>query len=280
MVEVEWVIKAMEKIAPPEKALAWDNGGLQVGDPSLLVVRALTALDCTDEVIDLAIEMSAQMIITHHPLIFSPIKSITTETPFGLRLIKLINRHISVYSAHTALDLAVGGTNDLLAAYLDLVKTAPLMDYDSDEPGLGRVGYLRKPCSLGDFASFVGEKLQADVRICGNPDARLKKAALCSGGGSGLKYFKAAKAKGADVYITGDIKFHDAQQALEMGLCLVDATHSATEAIYAPHLADLLNAEAKKERKEVEFSFSGKSGQVFSSVWKKSREEKFDELEF
>ena len=235
------IIQYMERLAPLKTALEWDNPGLLIGERDKPVKRILVSLDCTDEAIDEAGRVKADMIITHHPLIFRPIKSITSDTALGRRVIKLIRSHITLFSAHTNLDIAEGGVNDVLFGILNLTEKAPLMPPSSDEAGLGRVGVLEAPMRLDELASFVGRKLGLKhTRYAGNPDFMISKVGLLCGSGSEIKYFKEASSNGCQAYITGDIKYHDAQAAIEMGLCLIDATHYASEAPVVERLCGYL----------------------------------------
>lgn len=235
------IIQYMDRLAPQETALGWDNSGLLIGERDKPVTRILVGLDCADETIDESIRLKADMIITHHPMIFSPIKTITSDTALGRRIIKIIRSGISLFCAHTNLDIAEGGLNDILFGVLALTDKRPLMPPDSDEAGLGRIGLLPAPMSLEDLASYTGLRLHLKhTRYAGNPGTLISKVGLLCGSGSGHKYFKAAAANGCQAYITGDIKYHDAQDALDMGLCLIDATHYASEALFADYLCGYL----------------------------------------
>jgi dinuclear metal center YbgI/SA1388 family protein len=261
---MEWIIRKVEEHAPPQAALPWDNQGFLVGEELKEVKRLLVALDCTDDVVDEAAIINADAILTHHPIIMSPVKDITSRTNLGRRLIKLIRAGISVYCAHTSLDMASCGTNDWLASYFDLVGLKPLMPLDSEEPGLGRAGLLPEPIKLKDLAALASKRLDADaVRFVGNPEAIVRKMGLCAGGASGSRYFREAKRQGCDVYMTGDIKYHEAQGALEIGLNLIDATHYASEAAMVLKMKSFLLEQARKEGAAFEIIASKSKGQVF-----------------
>ncbi|MDR1560132.1 MAG: Nif3-like dinuclear metal center hexameric protein [Clostridiales bacterium] len=231
------IVEYLERLAPPSAALEWDNSGLLIGERDKPVRRILVALDCTDE----AVLADVDLIITHHPLIFRPIKSVTSDSALGRRIITLIRRGVSLYSSHTNLDIADGGVNDALFNALGLIDKEPLMPPDSDEAGLGRVGSLPAPSPLDEFAGFVGKTLGIrHIRYFGNPSTIISRAGLICGSGSGHEYFKEASAKGCQAYITGDIKYHDVQDALEMGLCLIDATHLGSEILIVDKLVEYL----------------------------------------
>jgi len=235
------VIQYMDQLAPLKTALEWDNSGLLIGERDNPVKRILASLDCTDRAVDEAVSLGVDMIITHHPLIFNSIKSITSDTALGRRIIKLIRGRVALLCAHTNLDMAEGGVNDILFDALGLAEKSPLMPDGTDEAGLGRVGELSSPMRLEDLASFVGSRLRLKhTRYIGDPDTMIYKAGLLCGSGSAVKYFAAAAASGCQAYITGDIKYHDAQAALDLGLCLIDATHYASEAPVVEYLCGYL----------------------------------------
>jgi len=235
------IAQSLELLAPIKTALDWDNVGLLIGDRHKFVEKVLVALDCTNEIIDEAEQLSVDIIITHHPLIHDVIKSITTDTPAGRRIIRLIKADISLFSAHTNLDIAKGGVNDVLFNALELTDKEHLIPPDSDEAGLGRIGSLKSPMPLNEFASFIGEKLNlAHTRYVGNPSTLINKTGLVCGSGSRYKYFKQAAENGCQAYITGDIKYHDAQAAKDLELCLIDATHYASEVLVVESLCTYL----------------------------------------
>lgn len=340
------LIGIINKIAPPRLAEEWDNPGLQVGNPTAPVERILVALDPTPAAIRTAIESSCQLLLTHHPLIFKPLKRISAGDPTGSLVFQAIRNDLAVFSLHTNYDIAAGGLNDVLAALLGLAETRPLKmtseeelvklavfvpkgheegvmtalfrfgtpvgAYDEcsfrgegtgtfrplagakpfigqvgtresvaesrlevllrkadlaaavkalcaahpyEEPafdcypllnrgetlGLGRIGRLADAVSLGAFASLVKERLKAtSLRIVGDPDRPVRKVALCSGSGASL--LREASWQGADVLVTGDVKYHEARDAEALGVALVDAGHFATERIMAEAVADRLRS--------------------------------------
>jgi len=235
------IIQSLELLAPIKTAFDWDNVGLLIGDRHKSVQKILVALDCTNEIVDEAEQLAADIIITHHPLIHDALKSITTDTPAGRRIIRLIKADISLFSAHTNLDIAKGGVNDVLFNTLELTDKEHLFPPDSDEAGLGRIGSLQTPMPLNEFASFIGQKLNlTHTRYVGNPTALIYKTGLVCGSGSRNKFFVQAAEKGCQAYITGDIKYHDAQTAKDMELYLIDATHYASEVLVVESLCTYL----------------------------------------
>ena len=253
-VRVRDIAAALEEFAPSALKEEWDNVGLLVGDPDAQVRKVLVALDAVDGVVEEASATGADMIVTHHPIIFGPIKSVTTQTPLGRRVVKLIRHGISVYAAHTNLDSARGGTNDILFDMLGLIGREALMGEDADgagrspdgellahATGMGRVGNLPKAMSLSDFAALVRKKLGAPHVSYGGCDSReVLRVGLCAGAACESAFLRAASRKGCDVYVTGDVKYHKAQEAAELGLCLVDATHYFSEVIVVPTLREYI----------------------------------------
>lgn len=361
------VVQLLEQFSPKALAMEGDPVGLQMGALNRKVSKVLTTLDVTHEVVDEAINKGAGFIIAHHPLIFRPLKSINLETNAGTLIEKCIKNDITIFAAHTNLDVVKGGVNDMLAEALELqdsqvlVKTyedaykkiivfvpeshatavrealtaagvgnigdysdctftsegigrfKPGTDTDpfigergtveevkevkiesiflsSDEQailkalrsshpyeepaydiftqsiegevyGLGRVGKLKEPVTLGDFTKYVKKQLNvAALRVTGDPKKKIKKAAVL--GGMGSKYYQTAKFAGADVYITGDVDFHTAQDAEAAGISIIDPGHHVEE-IMKSGLAGELNNRAQKEGLNVEFIPSELSTEPF-----------------
>lgn len=345
-VTVAELIKIMNDLAPPALAEEWDNIGLQVGDPAQTVDKVLVSLDVEERVVDEAIHQKAGLIISHHPLIFHPIKHLSYDQPIGKTVKKLIKHDIAVFSAHTNLDIVPGGVNDLLAEllglaevevlsrtkeekllkfvvfvpveYLDQVRNAlcaagaghigqyahctfaaagegtflPLegtnpfvgeqgkmekvpeyrletiippdklpavlhavaQSHPYEEPaydiyptflagtkyGLGRVGSLPQPLTLRQLTRKVKEVLGMEVgRVAGDWNQVISKVAVCGGGG--MSFLGAAIDRGAQCFITGDVKYHEGQSALAQGISVIDGGHYETEAVFIPRLVALLN---------------------------------------
>lgn len=234
--KISEIMAQMEALAPQNLSLDWDNTGLLIGDMNGQVNNILLALDINEEVIDEAISQNAELIITHHPIIYKPIKSITTRTTPGRWMIKLIQNNIAVFTSHTNLDITTPGVNDSLFNLLEL-KNKDHLKETHEGYSLGRVGDTSKPYTLREFAEFVSKKLNVNiVRYVGDDNTKITRAALCGGTACDLDMFKAAVKKGAQVYITGDIRYHETQRAQGVGLNLIDATHFATE---NPALSDV-----------------------------------------
>lgn len=240
------IVKIMEETAPPELAEKWDNVGLLVGDEDSEVKKILFALDAIDPVVDEAIEIGADMIITHHPIIFKSINAVNNTTSLGRRIIKLIKNNISVYSAHTNFDIADGGTNSILADLIGLRDTDGLIP--CGDAFLGRTGIPKEKMTLKDLADKLMDVLGApSLNITGELSHTVCRVGLCTGSGADRDFMLAAKQKDCDVYITGDVSYHNAQFAQEIGLCLIDAAHYYTEAAAMPYLCGYVSEKCTVE---------------------------------
>ncbi|RGS73465.1 Nif3-like dinuclear metal center hexameric protein [Mitsuokella sp. AF21-1AC] len=254
MVKCQVILDAIERIAPRHLAEEWDNPGLLVGSPAQEVGRILVALDVSDEVVHQAIEQGAKLIVAHHPLIFHPLKKLRTDLPLGHRLSVLLKHDIAVVAAHTNLDIAQGGVNDVLANAIGLSKLSSFIITEQHEDGaaesLGRIGFLPAPMTIRDFAAKVREALPTQhVRFVDAGARPVRRVALCSG--AGAEFIGKAAMMGADVYVTGDVKYHDAQQAAELGMHLIDAGHFGTEFPVVSALAARLRQELQQVPGEV-----------------------------
>lgn len=366
------VIKQLETFAPKQLAEQWDNVGLTVGDKNQSVHKILVALDVIPDVIQEAIDIGADMIVTHHPMIlFQKIKKIQADDILGKKIYSLIQNNISAYCAHTNLDIAFGGTNDVLAklagledieileqtdiealkkivvyipkgyenvvrramceagagfignysdctflsegtgTFLPLEGTKPFLGkqgklesaqeirletiapqnivtavleamkkvHPYEEPaydiyaveqkgkcyGIGRIGTLKQSMTFEEYSKFLKERLQLDaIRIVGQRDKSIKTVALCTG--SGVEFMEQAKKLGADAYLTGDIKFHEAQRALELELCVADVTHYASEVLVVPILKEFLEQKSLQYHWSIEVVQSAVNGQVFHHI--------------
>ena len=238
---VQIVAEAVSRLAPRRLAEDWDNPGLLVGEPSTEVKKIFVCLDVLDQNILQAIELDAQIIVAHHPLIFHAIKNIRADLPLGKKLSRLIKNNLAVFAAHTNLDIAAGGVNDILAEKIGLVD---VKNFGDEEFSMGRLGTLETPMTAEDFARHVKKVLNADnVRLVNAGDFPIKKVGLC--GGAGAEFIQKAKFFGAQAFVTGDVKYHEAQAAVENGIHVVDAGHFATEFPIVHVLAEYLRDELK-----------------------------------
>lgn len=238
---VQIVADAVNRLAPRKLAEEWDNPGLLVGDPSSAVKKIFVCLDVTDENISRAVELDAQLIVAHHPLIFHAIKNIRFDLPLGRKIFQLIKNNVAVFAAHTNLDSAIGGVNDVLAKKIGLVDVKMFGD---EEFSLGRLGTLETPMTATEFARHVKKVLNAEnVRLIDAGDFTISKVGLCSGAGADV--IQRAKFFGAQAFVTGDVKYHEAQSAVENKIHVVDAGHFATEFPIVRELASYLRDELK-----------------------------------
>lgn len=215
------LVLPIEAFAPLQGQESWDNCGFSVGDPSREVKGALLALDCTEQVLDEAIEQGADLIITHHPLIFSGVKQITPHTNVGRIITKAIQRNIAIYAAHTNIDKVANGVSGLMADKLKLSNRMFLT-----ETGLGMIGDLPRAVSFGELAERVKLCFPLDKLRTSAPLVELvTRVAVC--GGSGRSFMKDARRMGAQVYITGDITYHDFY--CEQGFAVMDIGHYGSE---------------------------------------------------
>ena len=234
------IIRILESKWPGSYALDWDNVGLLVGDKEQEVHHIFIALDVTDDTLEQAIECGADMIITHHPLMFAPMKKIVADDFIGRRIMKMIKYDIAYYAMHTNFD--VMGMADLNAQCLKLQMPEVLevtREHDEKKEGIGRVGVLSEEMTLDAFAAYVKECMELEsIRVYGDPDAVIRKVAVSSGSGKGMA--KAALISGADVLVTGDVDYHMGIDCVAQGLCVVDAGHYGTEMVFISHVEEQL----------------------------------------
>ncbi|WP_338747944.1 Nif3-like dinuclear metal center hexameric protein [Janibacter alittae] len=234
------VLAALEEMYPIDSAQPWDRVGLVTGDPDQPVRRVHAAVDPTLEVIEEAREAGADLLITHHPLLLRGVHSVATTSAKGASVTSLVVSDIALYVAHTNADVADPGVNTALAQACGLTGTEPLT---AGEGALGRVGDLAVEVSLATFAERLADALPpapGGIRVSGPADGRVRRVALLGGAGDGL--IDAARAAGADVYVTADLRHHPALEAREEARAgggtpfLVDAGHWASESLWLEHL--------------------------------------------
>lgn len=238
------IIQVLEGIAPLKLAEDWDNVGLQIGHTDQLVHHIWISLDPSLEVVTEACENKVDLLITHHPLFFSPVKTLDLKTPVGAIVEKAIRCNLSIYSSHTNLDSVEGGLNDMLADIIGLSHRSVLLPSEAIDTvpaeikhGLGRIGDLALKTDLASFAQHLRSVLNLNsIRIVGAPDFPVSRVAICTGSGSSL--MKTVVKSGADVFVTGDIKYHDAKTAQEDDIRLIDIGHFNSEHIMVKALTD------------------------------------------
>lgn len=218
--------KKLDEILDISLAYSWDNVGLLVGQMDAHIKKISLTLELCDEVIEDAVKNGSNLIITHHPLIFTPIKTVISSNIKQEYVIKLIKNNIALYTAHTNFDMIKGGLNDYVINLLDVSEVSPLED-DENINTLGRVAKLNKPMYASKFLNYLEEKFDMkNARLVCKKDRLIEKIALITG--AGAEFINIASQK-ADLFITGDLKYHDAQDAYQSGLCIIDAGHYDTE---------------------------------------------------
>lgn len=258
MTKVKDIVSIIEQVAPLQLQEEYDNAGYQVGNPEAEVTKIITCLDITEATIDKAIEYGAQLIVSHHPLLFRPIKRITPSDYISRTIIKAIKAGITLYSAHTNLDNAYNGVNYRIAEKLELSCVKPLASLPSEKltgienaekVGSGVIGILPEPYSIDGFIERIKEVFQCECirtnkESLAHPNRKIKTVALC--GGSGADFIRDAERQKADVYLTGEIGYH--RFFGHDGILLVEAGHFETE----QYTRDLLKDIIKEAHPEVE----------------------------
>lgn len=247
---VAQLLGAVERLAPAALAEEWDNVGLVVGRRNQPVSRVLVALELRDEVLGEAREFGCDTILTHHPAIFPALTSVT-DGPGSELVLRAAEQRVAVLAAHTNLDAARGGLNDVMAEILGITAGLPLRP-SAEQPscGLGRIGRVR-PTTLSGLVSAVRAGFAgAPVSYAGDPFTHVERVACCTGSGASL--IADAREAGADAYVTSDLKYHDADRA--GGLPLVTLPHARVERVALKRWTRTLERELADERVEVRFA--------------------------
>lgn len=243
MAAVKEIYQLIDNFAPFETQMDFDNAGFLVGRGDRAVERVLVALDITKVVVEEAVRRGCQLIVSHHPVLFGGVKSVTDETVTGRVLLALAENGLSAICAHTNLDAAEGGVNDCLAQRLGLTDTVLLEQDGTDRRGraygIGRIGQAHKTGVSGaEYAAYVKEKLGArSVRF---EDTGIPVSRVAVGGGSCGSMLKQVRAAGCDTFVTADVKYDVFLSARAMGINLIDAGHYATENVVCPALVKLI----------------------------------------
>ena len=233
MTKVKNIFNFINEFAPFENALSFDNCGLLIGEAEQEIKNAILSLDITKSVVEEAKNLNANLIISHHPIIFKPISEIKLSGAISL----LCKNDINAICAHTNLDIANKGVNFHLAKKLNIQGTTPL-SYEEGKP-LGLIGNLNHEFECKEFAEYVKESLGfKGVRYTEPKNKKIKTAAVCSG--SGGEFYKKSHEKGADVIVTGEIKHSQIIAANELGIMVVDAGHYKTENVILESLKNML----------------------------------------
>ena len=244
MTAIRDIFAALCHIAPLELQMDFDNAGFQIGRSEREVHRVLLALDATDAVVEEADALGAELIVTHHPLLFSPLRSLTDLNPTQRRALTLAEKGIGLISMHTNLDIAEGGVNDVLIRLLDAEPEGSL------DEGCGRIGTLPQAMGLSAFLEVCKQRLKVPALRFADGGKAVRKIAVMGGAGAGS--LECAVKAGCDTYVTADIKYHQFQHAAELGLNLIDADHFYTENPVISELARQL----KVQFPDVEFHIS------------------------
>jgi dinuclear metal center YbgI/SA1388 family protein len=260
MPEVKDIRDFFNEKAPYYMKLDFDNVGMLVGFCQNNVTRVLTALDITDEVIEEAVALGAELIVSHHPLLFDAIKRVTDDDTKGKKIIRMLTNGISAICLHTNLDTADGGVNDALMHALG-GRVTGLLDPHGTHPngtpyGISRLGELDAPVDFFEFLANVKQSLNSNglrYHYAGHPVHKL----ACCGGAGGMDIQKAYYA-GCDTYVTADLKYDHFLWAKEFGLNLIDADHFCTENVVVPVIADML----KKQYPQLDVRISQVHGQT------------------
>lgn len=229
------VYNFIDEIAPFETALDFDNTGILVGDKNAVVNKIGVCLDITERVISDAIHTNCNLIISHHPIIFSPLKSVTSDNI----AYKLISNNISAICAHTNLDAAAGGVNDCLSDLLGLSDIIEVADpkYENAPP-IARLGVLPKAMEPDEFAAYVKEKLDCpDVRFCTNGKT-IQKVGVC--GGASSEMLETIFHSNADAFVTSEVKHHEWLIANNLDFTVIDAGHFSTEYVVVAPLSKMI----------------------------------------
>lgn len=236
------VISKIEKRIPKSWAEPWDNPGLAVGDLGAEITKIALALDATPAAVAAAASAGCGLLVTHHPLIFHPLKSLTNDGCAGRTLFAAVRGGVAVYAAHTNWDSSPEGVNFVLASLLGLEGIAPLVPAKTDAWGMGAVGALAAPVKLAALSEMlVGRWRLTNFTLYGDQEKDLKTIAL--GGGACQEFWREALALGADCFITADVAYHHRQEALAAGLSLVAADHGEMERASLPALRAAVEAE-------------------------------------
>lgn len=232
------IANIIEEMAPLSLMEEWDNSGFQL-DLKSEINRILVAMEINDDVINEAESLGAQMIVAHHPMFFIENNEVVGNSYYVNYIERLKKSGISVYSSHTAFDLANGGNNDYLA---EAFRLSEIKKLDGDDLGYLRMGEV-KETSIKDFAEEISRTLKVDkkyFRYSGNLNANIKKIALLTGAGADPEWMDIVKENGCDLYVTGDLKHHSAMHAKEIGLNVLDITHWGSEKIFTDNMAKYL----------------------------------------
>lgn len=263
------LVSILNEIAAPESAEPWDNCGFQIRMGKEGYERILIALEITRAVIEQAKRLQADLIITHHPLLFTGINQVDNNEITGNYIIELIKNEISVFALHTNFDKAPEGNNAYMAKLLDLQNIKPVRTGEGPYDYMGCSGEFSRAMTPREIIGKICVALEIDeseVRAVIHTDTAVRQIALCTG--AGADFIDLMPRLGCSLYVTGDVKYHDAQKAKEMGISVIDAGHYGTEAIFVKNFAAQLSARIGDE---VEIIASELNINPFSNINQKAK---------
>lgn len=242
---LEQLSDIIENRSPLSLQEDWDNSGFQIKLENQEITKVLVALEISGDVIEEAVNKRAEAIVTHHPLFFHPLKKVIADDMAGKQLIQLVQKGISVYASHTPFDKCHNGNNDYLGQLLHL-RQLQLMEEDLS--GFCRCGYVDGDCTVLEYIDQVASWLKMDVRhfrFTGDLETKVEKVGLCTG--AGAEFIGKAKEADCDLFVTGDVKYHEARLAQDLGLNILDLGHYGSEKIFVANMAAYL-----RENTEIE----------------------------
>ncbi len=232
------MINAFNDLAPVHYSENWDNPGLLVGDEEKEISSVYITLDATSDAIENARKKKADLILTHHPLIFHPVRRVSSDNYVGRRVMKIIACDMALFTMHTDFDVTCMA--DEAASRLALIETRVLEPTLSEDLGLGAIGYLKEDLSLEELAEKTKQAFDLDnAAVYGDLEDTIVKVAVMPGSGSSA--IDTACIEGCDVLITGDISHHDGVDALEKGINIIDAGHYGIEKLFIPYMKDYIS---------------------------------------
>lgn len=229
------LVRILNQWAPEETAEPWDHVGLQIGSATQLVTSVLVSLDATPAVAAEAVAKGAQLVVCHHPRIFSPLHNLLSDDPEAAAALAFAKAGVSLYVMHTNLDRATGGVNDALAEAAGIIAAKPIAN------GFACLGNLAQPMTLKQWAQYAGDRLGAPVWFSGHADMMITSAASAAGAGAGA--LVEAQKLGAQAMLTGEVKHHEALLARQIGIGLLMAGHDASELPVVAKIANHLQKE-------------------------------------